>query len=132
MKYTLGIGTLVVGLLTFGFAYLPVQGALKASSLCGGCGSCPTAPATQAANLVSGPGAVVLSDTPAATQPVDVANKKCLVEPKEDVAAEGATCTYEGKIYHFCCKDCVKTFKGDPVKYLKDLAENPEKYGIKK
>ncbi|MEI8195645.1 MAG: hypothetical protein WCI73_07030 [Phycisphaerae bacterium] len=130
MKLALGIGTLVVGLAAFGGAYL-LQGAGSAAPLCGG--SCPSCPATQAApaNLAVPAPAAVLLDAPAATQPVDVKNTKCLIESKEDVT-DGLTYIHEGKLYHFCCKDCIPPFQKDPAKYIKDLTEHPEKYGIKK
>lgn len=126
MKLALGLGTLVVGMVVGGYAYLPALGAGQAAPMCNG--SC--SPATQAGNLVVNPGGQVDVDAPAVAPPVDVANKKCLIENKDDVVA-GVTCTYEGKIYHFCCKDCIPTFKADPAKYIKDLTEHPEKYGVK-
>ena len=118
MKIALGLGALVVGLVAGGYAYLLVQGAAK--PVCGG--SCPVAPATQTA--------VCPMEASAATQPVDVGNTKCVIETKDDVTA-GVTYVHENKTYHFCCKDCIKTFKADPAKYIKDMADHPEKYGIK-
>lgn len=30
---------------------------------------------------------------------------------------------YEGKVYYFCCPDCVALFKADPKKYLQAVEE---------
>ncbi len=38
--------------------------------------------------------------------------------------------TYDGKVYHLCCADCVKPFKKDPAKYAKRVADDPAKYGV--
>jgi YHS domain-containing protein len=34
-------------------------------------------------------------------------------------AAPRATCTYEGKEYHFCCKACKKKFEENPTTFVK-------------
>ena len=60
---------------------------------------------------------------------VDVKNTKCL--DTLDDTKDGPTVVYEGKIYHFCCDDCVVKFKKDPEKYVKALNADPGKYGVK-
>jgi YHS domain-containing protein len=61
-------------------------------------------------------------DATPATQPSDAPpnskpfNTKCPVTG-EDVDASVQTVKYDGKIYGFCCADCVGTFKKDPAKY---------------
>jgi len=81
----------------------------------------------------------VSADAPAtapATQPstasaaVDVGNTRCVIMDDDDAVAT-ISATYDGKIYHFCCKDCLREFKKDPAKYAKAAEANPAKYGIK-
>ena len=61
---------------------------------------------------------------------VDVGNTKCIVMA-EDEAGDG-TVEYQGKLYHICCKSCVKTFNKNPEKYVKALEAGPAKYGVTK
>lgn len=61
---------------------------------------------------------------------VDLQNTVCPVSG-EKVGDSKLTATYEGKIYHFCCEDCPKTFAKDPAKYAKAVAADPAKYGVK-
>lgn len=81
----------------------------------------------------------VSADAPAtapATQPstapaaVDVGNTRCVIMDDDDALPTVST-TYDGKIYHFCCKDCLREFKKDPAKYAKAVEADPAKYGIK-
>lgn len=57
---------------------------------------------------------------------VDVQYKACPVmggEPKSEISA-----IFDGKVYHFCCKDCPITFKKDPkavIAKIKDPEEVP-------
>lgn len=37
---------------------------------------------------------------------------------KDDISYE-----YEGKTYHFCSQDCLKTFKEDPAKFAQKMDE---------
>lgn len=46
-------------------------------------------------------------------------NTKCPVSGDDIDAA--VTTTQDGKTVAFCCKDCIKKFKADPEKYMKDL-----------
>jgi hypothetical protein len=92
-------------------------------------GSCP------ACDAAAGETAPVLLLTAAASAPatqaaVDVGNTKCMVMPDDDVTP-GKTVTYDGKIYHFCCDDCIADFKKDPAKYIKAMQADPKKYGVK-
>jgi len=54
-----------------------------------------------------------------ATQPVAV-NKFCPVT-REPVDPKVPTVQYDGKTIGFCCEDCIKDFKADPEKYMKNL-----------
>lgn len=67
----------------------------------------------------------------ASDKAVDVGNTVCPVSG-DKVGDSKLTATYEGKTYHFCCDDCPKAFAKDPAKYAKAVADNPEKYGVKK
>ncbi len=64
-------------------------------------------------------GTVAEPTTAPATQPA-IFNKLCPVT-KEAVDPKVKTYEYKGKIIGFCCEDCVKDFKADPEKYMKDL-----------
>ncbi len=46
----------------------------------------------------------------------------------EPVDPEVQTVEYKGKIIGFCCKSCIKKFKKDPEKYLKNLSEDGQKF----
>jgi YHS domain-containing protein len=48
-----------------------------------------------------------------ATQPF---NKYCAVNTK-DLVDPKVTYVYKGKVYGFCCADCIKDFQKDPEKY---------------
>ena len=73
--------------------------------------------------------AMVATDT---INAVDVKNTKCIVSGSDPMGAgPGPTAVYKGKIYHFCCDDCVPTFKKDPEKYIKALEADPAKFGVK-
>jgi YHS domain-containing protein len=54
---------------------------------------------------------------------VNVGNKICPVSGGKIVELTKATYEYEGKIYNFCCAMCIDSFKQDPQKYLKKVAE---------
>ena len=60
---------------------------------------------------------------------VDLHNTVCPVSG-DKVESSRLTETYDGKIYHLCCNDCVKPFKQDPGKYAKAVADDPAKYGV--
>ena len=57
--------------------------------------------------------------TTPSTQPMAV-NKFCPVT-REPVDPSIPTIQYDGKTIGFCCSDCVKDFKADPEKYMKNL-----------
>ncbi|OGX06719.1 MAG: hypothetical protein A2Z88_09595 [Omnitrophica WOR_2 bacterium GWA2_47_8] len=53
---------------------------------------------------------------------VEVGNKICPVSgEKVGEMGEIIKHEYNGKIYNFCCKMCIKDFKNDPEKYIKKL-----------
>ena len=63
------------------------------------------------------------ADTPA-TQPTTqtstgIVNKTCPVGG--DDVDPAVTTVYDGKTIGFCCEGCVKKFKKNPEKYMKDL-----------
>jgi YHS domain-containing protein len=64
------------------------------------------------------PGAPGPATVPA-TQPVAI-NKLCPVT-KDPVDPKIPTVEYKVKTIGFCCDDCIKEFKADPEKYMKDL-----------
>lgn len=63
-------------------------------------------------------------------QAADLHNTVCPVSG-DKVESSKLTETYDGKVYHLCCNDCVKPFEKDPGKYAKAVAADPAKYGVK-
>ena len=59
----------------------------------------------------------------------DLHNTVCPVSG-DKVESSRLTQTYDGKVYHLCCNDCVKPFQKDPGKYAKAVADDPAKYGV--
>lgn len=59
----------------------------------------------------------------------DLHNTVCPVSG-DKVESSPLTQTYDGKVYHLCCKDCVKPFQKDPGKYAKQVSDDPAKYGV--
>lgn len=58
--------------------------------------------------------------------------KTCIVSSdKIGDMGKPITTTYKGQKIIFCCKDCVKTFKKDPAKYIKLLDEAQKKEAAK-
>ena len=53
----------------------------------------------------------------------EVGNRVCPVSGDKIKAGEEVKFEYEGKIYNFCCKMCIKDFKKNPQKYIKLLQE---------
>ncbi|MCX6173882.1 MAG: YHS domain-containing protein [Ignavibacteriales bacterium] len=54
-------------------------------------------------------------------------NKVCPVTG-EDVDTDTPTEVYQGKTIGFCCSGCIKKFKKDPEKYMKNLSEDGSKF----
>ena len=79
-----------------------------------------------ALGLVAGLAANLATANPT-TQPSDApkaVNTKCPIEAEHDIdPAVTYTFDFEGKqtTVGFCCKGCIKPFKKDPAKYMKDL-----------
>ena len=74
-------------------------------------------------SLAAGTVAVVAKEQPAtrpATQPATPANKFCPIEPEHEIDST-VTVTHKGKVVGFCCADCIKDFKKDPDKYVKNM-----------
>ena len=63
-----------------------------------------------------------------AEAPIEVGNKICTVS-KEKIGemGEAVQYEYEGKLYSFCCPECIKDFKKDPEKYIKNVLEEMHK-----
>jgi YHS domain-containing protein len=84
--------------------------------------------------LLAGAPALVLADntnlpgSPAKVEVKPYPLKTCLVSG-DNLGEMGkpVTLTYQGQEMKFCCKDCVKTFKKDPDKWIKKLAEAQKK-----
>ena len=70
------------------------------------------------------------TDSTSSAPGVDMHNTVCPVSG-DKVESSPLIATYNGKIYHLCCKDCVKPFAQDPAKYASAVAADPSKYGVK-
>jgi len=87
-----------------------------------------------AAEFFSATGQLVLADSmythSEATQAVqgteNAGNKICPVTGEEIDEKYKATYEYKGKIYNFCCENCVEVFKKDPQKYIKKTEEEKQ------
>jgi YHS domain-containing protein len=44
-----------------------------------------------------------------------------------DKVSKNKTVTYEGKVYGFCCSDCIKAFNKDPKKVAANLTKDGKK-----
>jgi YHS domain-containing protein len=62
---------------------------------------------------------------------VDLHNTVCVVTG-EKIEDSKLFDVYKGKVYHFCCGDCLPEFRKDPAKYALLVAADPAKYGVKK
>lgn len=60
--------------------------------------------------------------------PAEVGNKICPISGEKIKAGEEVKHEYNGKIYNFCCKMCVKDFQKNPEKFSK-AAEEEAKTG---
>lgn len=70
-------------------------------------------------------GVIETEKTAVAQEAVNAGNKICPVSG-EKVGQSGmapATYEYKGKIYNFCCSECIEEFKNDPEKYIKKVEE---------
>lgn len=60
---------------------------------------------------------------PKSTAPRPYPLKTCLVsEEGLDLMDERVSTVYEGQVFEFCCKPCLKKFKKEPAKYQAMLA----------
>jgi YHS domain-containing protein len=90
-----------------------------------GCTHSPEKPA-----MTSTGDSMSMSSTDAAkASATDLHNTVCPVSG-DKVESSRLTETYDGKVYHLCCNDCVKPFQKDPGKYEKAVAADPAKYGV--
>lgn len=58
-----------------------------------------------------------------AKEAVNVGNKICPVSGDKIKEETKATYEYEGRIYNFCCPQCIEEFKKEPQKYIKKVEE---------
>jgi YHS domain-containing protein len=70
--------------------------------------------------LFSGKTAFTQSDS---TKPIT--GKTCIVTGEAIDEGMGEQFTYLGKTYDFCCKNCVKKFKTEPLDYIKEGVSCP-------
>jgi len=54
-------------------------------------------------------------------EPKEVGNTVCPVSGTKIAEGKAIKYTYNGKVYNFCCKMCIKSFNANPEKYIKDL-----------
>jgi YHS domain-containing protein len=64
------------------------------------------------------------------TSAKDLGNTVCPISG-DKVEDSRVVVLYAGTLYHFCCDDCRQDFKLNPDKYVKMMAADPAKYGIK-
>lgn len=57
---------------------------------------------------------------------VEVGNTVCPVGGETIKESSKATYEYKGKVYNFCCPDCIPAFKANPEKYIDQLSEKHE------
>lgn len=73
---------------------------------------------------------IVLAFSFAALQPVYAAkmvgNRVCPVSGENIPEGKEVQYEYNGKVYNFCCKMCLKDFNKDPEKYVKKIEEMQE------
>lgn len=104
------------------FAVMSVPAALAIA----GCAHSQDKPAVSSTGNTMAP----MSSTDAANPSVvDLHNTVCPVSG-DKVESSPLTETYDGKVYHLCCKDCIKPFQKDPGKYAKAVSDDPAKYGV--
>lgn len=90
-----------------------------------GCAHSPDKPTASTGNAM----APMSSTDNASPSAVDLHNTVCPVSG-DKVESSKLTRTYDGKVYHLCCNDCVKPFEKDPAKYAKAVSDDPAKYGV--
>lgn len=84
-----------------------------------GLASCATTPAPAGAAPVAKEAA-----KKAAPEPKPYPLETCLVTGDDlDEMGERVATVYEGQVYEFCCKPCLKKFRANPEKYVKLLAK---------
>jgi hypothetical protein len=87
--------------------------------------------------LAGAPALVSAADTnaPASSAKADVKPyplKTCIVSgDKLGEMGKPPVFIYKGQEMKFCCKDCVKDFKKDPEKWIKKMAAEQKKVGLK-
>lgn len=59
----------------------------------------------------------------ASEKAVNVGNKICPISGEKIDEKTKATYEYNGKVYNFCCSNCIDEFKKDPEKYIKKIEE---------
>lgn len=87
--------------------------ALAAVLVLAGCRNDNGEPTTQPTAGSATASGKATAEQASAGQPV---NKNCAIE-QEHAADPTVTYTHNGKVYAFCCEDCIDAFKKDPAKY---------------
>jgi YHS domain-containing protein len=65
----------------------------------------------------------VAGSQPKSTKPTPYPLKTCMVSGEDlDSMDERVSTVYEGQVFEFCCKPCLKKFNKDPEKYQAMLA----------
>ena len=98
---------------------------LPAALAVAGCSHSQDKPASSTSDSMSSMSSTETSNQSA----VDLHNTVCPVSG-DKVESSKLTETYDEKVYHLCCKDCVKPFEKEPGKYAKAVADDPAKYGV--
>lgn len=75
----------------------------------------------KAQDAINQEAAVVQAPATESSTAVNVGNKICPVSGDKIKEDSKVTYEYEGRIYNFCCPDCIEPFKKDPQKYIKKV-----------
>jgi YHS domain-containing protein len=81
---------------------------------------------------LAAPVAAIAADQKAGKKAKPYVLKTCIVSgEKLGEMGDPVAYVHEGREIKFCCKDCVKTFKKDPAKYVKKIEAAEAKQGKK-
>ncbi len=76
--------------------------------------------------ILSIPGYILAVDSETQQETIFVGNKFCPVSGEKIDEASQVTYEYRGKIYRFCCPECVEEFKKDPERYIEKMKKQEE------
>lgn len=78
--------------------------------------------------LLLGAGYIIAEDITKEATPETAAIKYCIVcGPEEEAEELLIAYKYHGKKYSFCSMECLKTFKKDPERFIKEEGKTTEK-----